>query len=385
MRPQPYTPEDFPKNPLMFYYETTRACDLVCKHCRASAQEHAAPDELSTEQALALIDDVARFPRKPTICFTGGDPLKRADLFTLIQRATDLGIGSALTPSSTPLATFDAFKRAKEAGVSAIGLSIDGPNPEVHDAFRGFSGSFQKAMEMLQYARDLELPVQVNTSVTRRNAHLIDDIAEMLADKGIMMWSVFFLVPIGRGVEEIRITPKEYREVFAKLYRHSQTKPYSVRTTEAPHYRRYVLEQGGNPTAAPKNRPSFPNSAFAAAMKTESHAECASSPSSPHRHGGHGRAPLGVTDGRGIMFVGHNGEIFPAGFLPVVCGKFPQDSVVDVYQNHPVFKALQNPDNYKGVCGQCKYRFYCGGSRSRAYALTGDYLAAEPDCDFETL
>ncbi len=367
----------------MFYYEVTRACDLVCKHCRASAQEQAAPDELSTEQALALLDDVARFPRKPTICFTGGDPLKRADLFQLIEHATELGIGSALTPSATPLATFDAFKRAKAAGVSAIGISIDGPNAEVHDAFRGFEGSFKKALDMLQYARDLELPVQVNTSITRRNAHLVDDIANMLADKGVMMWSVFFLVPVGRGVEEIRITPKEYREVFAKLYQHSQTKPYSVRTTEAPHYRRFVIEQGGNPTAAPKNRPSFPNSAFAAAMKTQpSEAQAGA----PHGHGhGHGRAPLGVTDGRGIMFVGYNGEICPAGFLPVVCGKFPNDSVVDVYQNHPTFKALQNPDNYKGVCGQCKYRFSCGGSRSRAYALTGDYLAAEPDCDFETL
>ena len=197
MRPQPYTQEDFSVNPLMFYYEVTQACDLVCKHCRASAQETAAPDELPTETALALLEDVARFPRKPTICFTGGDPLKRADLFDLIRHATELGIGSALTPSATPLATFDAFKKAKEAGVSAIGISIDGPNPEVHDAFRGFDGSFNKALDMLQYARDLELPVQVNTSITRRNAALVDEIADMLEDKGIMMWSVFFLVPVG--------------------------------------------------------------------------------------------------------------------------------------------------------------------------------------------
>ena len=331
MRPQPYTPDDFPRNPLMFYYEVTRACDLVCKHCRASAQEDPAEDELTTEEGLALLDDVARFPRKPSICFTGGDPLKRADLFDLIRHATDLGIGSALTPSATPLATYDAFKKAKEAGVSAIGLSIDGPNPEVHDAFRGFEGSFQKSLEMLQYARDLELPVQVNTSITRRNAHLVDDIAGVARRPGIMMWSVFFLVPVGHGVEEIRISPKEYRDVFAKLYQHSQTKPFAVRTTEAPHYRRFVLEQGGDPTSVPKNRPSFPNSAFAAAMKTQPSEDAADAPK-PAR--GHGRAPLGVTDGRGIMFVGHNGEIYPAGFLPVLCGKFPTDSVVGVYQNH---------------------------------------------------
>lgn len=353
---QPYTESDFNLHPLMFYYEVTRACDLVCKHCRASAQETAAPDELSTETALKLIDQVALFKRRPTICFTGGDPLKRADLFDLIARAAEHGITSALTPSATPLATFDAFRRAKEAGVSAIGLSIDGPNAEVHDAFRGFSGSFEKALEMLDYARALDLPVQVNTSVTRRNVHLIDEIAEMLEGRGVKMWSVFFLVPVGRGVEEVRITPKEYLDVFAKLWNHAQTKSYAVKTTEAPHYRRYVLERGGNPLAGPKR---------------------------PGADAGRARAPLGVTDGRGIMFCGHNGEIFPAGFLPIVCGKFPEDSVIDVYQNHPLFKALHNPDNYKGICGKCEYRFACGGSRSRAYALTGDPLEAEPDCAFE--
>ena len=393
----PYTADDFGRNPLMFYYEVTRACDLVCKHCRASAQETAAPDELSPADALRLIDDVARFPRKPTICFTGGDPLKRADLFDIIRHATELGIGSALTPSATPLATFDAFKKAKEAGVSAIGLSIDGPNAEVHDAFRGLSGSFDKALEMLKYAQDLELPVQVNTSITRRNVELVDAIADLLEDKGVMMWSVFFLVPVGRGVEEIRISPPEYREVFAKLYRHSQTKPFSVKTTEAPHYRRYVMEQGGDPLAAPKNRPAFPKSAFAAAMKTAPQVEAnetsasptptdaPASSASPARPSRHARAPLGVTDGRGIMFVGHNGEIYPAGFLPITCGVFPRDSVVDVYQNHPLFKSLQNPDEYKGICGKCSFRKSCGGSRSRAYAVYGDPLAQEPDCDFEKL
>ncbi|MDO5310203.1 MAG: TIGR04053 family radical SAM/SPASM domain-containing protein [Planctomycetia bacterium] len=382
MRHASYTVEDFPVNPLMFYYEVTRACDLVCKHCRACAQEDAAPDELSHELALKLLDDVARFPRKPTICFTGGDPLKRKDLFELIRHATDLGIGSALTPSATPLATFDAFKKAKEAGVSAIGISIDGPNAEVHDSFRGFEGSFRKALDMLRYAHDLELPVQVNTSITRRNVELVDDIAEMLSQYAVMMWSVFFLVPVGRGVEEERISVPEYREVFAKLYRHSQIQRFSVKTTEAPHYRRYVLEQGGDPLAAPKNRPSFPQSQFNASMKTD--AREIDVPA--HGHGSEprrARAPLGVTDGRGIMFIGHNGDILPAGFLPVVCGRFPNDSVVDVYQNHPIFKQLQNPDLFKGACGRCNYRQVCGGSRARAYAVTGDYLGAEPDCDFE--
>ena len=358
----PYTTEDFGVNPLMFYYETTQSCDLVCKHCRASAQENAAPDELPTELSLKLIDQVATFPRKPTMVFTGGDPLKRSDLFTLIQRAVSNGISTALTPSATPLATFDALEKANLAGIGALGISLDGPNAEVHDAFRGFDGSFERTLEMLKNARELELPVQVNTSLTMRNYELIDEIAELLATQGIMMWSVFFLVPVGRGIEEQRIAAEDYEKVFAKLWRHAQTKPFAVKTTEAPHYRRYVLEHGGNPLDGPKK----PQHDAATMHRGHSH-----------------RAPLGITDGRGIMFVGHNGEISPAGFLPIPCGRFPEVSVVDVYQNHPLFKNLQNPDMYHGICGKCEYRSVCGGSRARAFAITGDPLGAEPDCLLE--
>ena len=342
----------------MFYYEVTQACDLVCKHCRASAQETAAADELTTAQSLALIDEVAQFERKPTLVLTGGDPLKRTDLFQLIEYATGLGFQTALTPSATPLATQDAFERAKRAGVQALGISLDGPDATIHDAFRGFEGSFAKTLEMLDFARQLQLPVQVNTSITRRNFDLLDDIAGLLVDQGIMMWSVFFLVPVGRGLEEERITAEEYEIAFEKLWRHARSKPFAVKTTEAPHYRRYVLHHGGNPLEGARGE-----GRGAREM----------------RH----RAPLGVTDGRGIMFVAQNGEIFPAGFLPVACGKFPDVSPIDVYRNHPVFRALQNPDEYRGICGACEYRHVCGGSRARAYAVTGNYLGPEPDCCYQ--
>ena len=363
MHNTPYRVADFGRFPLMFYYEVTQACDLVCKHCRASAQKDAASDELSTARSLALIDEVAKFERKPNMVFTGGDPLKRADLFPLIEHAVARGIQTALTPSATPLATREAFERAKQSGVRALGISLDGPNAEVHDAFRGFEGSFAKTLEMLDFARQLQLPVQVNTSITRRNFDLIDDIADLLTDLGIMMWSVFFLIPVGRGLEEERIKPEEYEIAFAKLWRHAQTKPFAVKTTEAPHYRRFVLQQGGNPLAEPAK-------------------DASSCDSTPHRSGRH-RAPLGVTDGRGIMFVSHNGDIYPAGFLPIICGRFPDVSPVDVYRTHPVFRTLQNPDNYRGICGVCEYRHICGGSRARAFAVSGDYLGPEPDCCYQ--
>ena len=350
-----YRPADFDLNPLMFYYETTLACDLVCKHCRASAQENADPGQLTTEQSKALIDQVNTFPRKPMMVMTGGDPLKRPDLFELIRHATGQGLQVALTPSATPLATLAAFERAREAGVRRLGISLDGVDAATHDAFRGFEGSFARTMEMLANARELNMAVQINTSITRRNVHQIDAIADLLADQQIAMWSVFFLIPVGRGIEEERIKPQEYETVFAQLWRHANTQPYSVKTTEAPHYRRFVIEQGGDPLAGPKD-------AEDAAQRR-----------------GH-RAPLGVGDGKGVMFVNHRGEIYPAGFLPLLCGRFPQDSVVEAYQNHPTFRALRDPDGFKGRCGVCEYRYVCGGSRARAYAVTGDPLETEPDC-----
>ncbi len=356
----PYTEDDFGKNPLMFYYEVTMACDLICKHCRASAQSDPDPDELTHEQSIALIDQILTFPRPPILVTTGGDPLKRPDLFELIRYATGHGLQVALTPSATPLATLDAFQEAKEAGVRRLGISLDGPEAKTHDAFRGWEGSFDRTLEMLANARKLGMGVQVNTTITRRNFQMIDAMAELLADQGIAMWSVFFLIPVGRGIEEQRISAQECEDVFAQLWQHSKRQPFSIKTTEAPHYRRYVMQQGGDPLAEPANKAG----------------------------GGHGRgrghrAPLGVGDGKGVMFVSHRGEIYPAGFLPLVCGRFPEDSVVDVYQNHPTFTSLRRPEAFLGKCGVCEYSHTCGGSRARAYAVTGDPLASEPDCVYE--
>jgi radical SAM protein len=349
-----YTAADFGHSPLMFYYEVTQACDLVCQHCRASAQSTADPRELSGELSRALIDQVAAFPKPPVIVFTGGDPLKRADLLELIRYARQKDLQVALTPSATPLATLDALEQARAAGVSALGVSLDGADAATHDAFRGWEGSFQRTLELLGHARTLGLAAQVNTTISRRNVRQLDALAELLAGQRIAMWSVFFLVPVGRGVLEQRIEPQEYEEVFEKLWGHAQRQPYAIKTTEAPHYRRFVLERTGDPLESRRQRPGRPR-----------------------------RIPLGIGDGKGIMFVSHRGEIFPAGFLPLECGQYPRDSVVEVYQRHPLFLALRKPEGFGGKCGVCDYRDVCGGSRSRAYAVSGDPLAEEPDCVYQ--
>jgi radical SAM protein len=349
MIPADYTAADLDESPLMFYYEVTQACDLVCRHCRASAQPEGHPEQLSPEQSRALIDDVARFPKPPTMVLTGGDPLKRRDLFELIAHARQRGLQVALTPSATPLATGHALARAQEAGVTSLGLSLDGANASTHDAFRGWVGSYDRTLDLAASARSLGLPVQVNTTVTRRNVGQLDQLADQLAGLDIMMWALFFLVPVGRGVTEERLTAEECEAVFARLWKQTERQPYAIKTTEAPHYRRFVIEQNGDPRAG--------------------------------REDSHGRpTPLGIGDGKGVMFVAHDGQIFPAGFLPLGCGLFPDQSVVDAYQNHPTFVALRDHDQLKGKCGRCEYRSICGGSRSRAYALTGDPLAEEPDC-----
>jgi radical SAM protein len=346
---------DFDHSPMVVFYEVTQACDLVCRHCRACAQPRRHPDELDGELSKQLISQLAGFPKRPMLVITGGDPMKRDDLVDLVEHGVAAGLHVALTPSATPLVTRDAIRRLAAAGLSRLALSLDGADAAMHDRFRGVEGSFERTLEIMDYAREAGLPLQVNTTVTRWNVSQIDAVAALMADLGIVLWSVFFVVPVGRATLDDRIAPEEYEVVFERLLNHSKRQSYQIKTTEAPHYRHLLLEHNKNQSADQRGQRGADRSRFL----------------------------LGTNDGKGVLFVSHAGLIHPSGFLPIVCGIYPWNSVVDVYQRSPIFRALRDADRLRDKCGVCEYRNICGGSRSRSYACTGDPLAAEPDCVYE--
>jgi radical SAM protein len=350
---------DFNERPYIAIWEVTQACDLACVHCRACAQPMRHPLELSTEEGKRLIDQIADM-QVPVFVLTGGDPIKRPDLFELIEYATGIGVRVSLTPSATPLLTRDIIHRLKQCGLARLAVSLDGSTREVHDAFRGMSGSFDRTMEAIAWANEAGLPVQINTTFSRRNHEDFDPIASLIEEKEIALWSVFFLVPTGRGKLDDLLSADEFEHIFSKLYALSQRASFHIKTTEAQHYRRYVLQQE---VVKKKNR----DAATGSISKVEDTV---------------GRAPRGLNDGKGFVFISHLGEVYPSGFLPVSGGNIRTEPLSRIYRQSPVFRELRSPDELHGKCGACEFRHVCGGSRARAYALTGDPRAEEPCCSY---
>ncbi len=359
-RDRRYPQVDFNQSPFTIAWEVTRACAYACVHCRADAQPQRHPDELTTEEGFRLIDQLAEFGTRPILIFTGGDPMMRRDLFDLIAYATEKGLRCALTPTATALPTLERLKKAREAGIRRVALSLDAPRPAVHDDFRKVDGSWQRTMNILKRAREVGLSVQVNTTVARHNVDILHEMVPFLEEVGAVQWSVFFLVPTGRAQVPWMISAEEHERVFHWLYDLSKTAPFDIKATAAPMYRRVAIERrraelGGDGPVT------FQGAGF------------------QYADGLH-RAPKGVNDGKGFLFISHVGDIEPSGFLPIAAGNVRKDHVVEVYRHSPLFRDLRDPDKLKGPCRTCKYREVCGGQRGRAYGVFGDYLASDPGC-----
>ena len=344
----------YDRAPMLVYWETTLACGLACRHCRATAQPERNPLELSTEEGYRLLDEVTRFGRPyPHVVFTGGDPLNRPDLHELVRAATERGIGASLAPAATPLLTAEVLASLRDAGIQNISLSIDGSDATRHDGFRGVPGTFEKTLQAARWARAAGLPIQVNTLVTDETLADLPAICELMGTMDIMRWSLFMLITTGRGSALKEVSPADSERLNAWLFGLSKTAPFQVKTTEATHYRRLAIRQ-----------------MQAAGMDAE--AILATSV---------GRG-FGIRDGNGIVFINHDGTVNPSGFLPIPLGNVREASIVDLYRDHPVMRALREPEGFKGRCGICEYARVCGGSRARAYAWTGDPLEADPLCPY---
>ncbi|MGE5443380.1 MAG: TIGR04053 family radical SAM/SPASM domain-containing protein [Ignavibacteriales bacterium] len=350
---------DFSLSPFIVIWEVTQACDLACIHCRAEARPWQNPGELTTEEGYHLIDEIKKFG-SPLLVFTGGDPVKRKDIYGLMGYSVGRGLRTTITPSATPLLTREAIQKFKESGVSRIAISLDGSCPEIHDSFRGVNGSFEWTMKVIGDCVQEKIPLQINTTVTKYNFEDLTNIAHLIKNFDIVLWSVFFLVPTGRGKKKDEISPEEYEAAFNIMYDLSKIMPYDIKSTEAPHYRRLFIQrslfESRNAKQIIPDRP---------AVKVPDAI---------------GRALGGINDGKGFVFISHTGEVFPSGFLPISGGNVKQKSIVDIYRNSPLFKELRDYTKLKGKCGVCEFRHICGGSRARAFALTGDYMESEPYC-----
>lgn len=318
---------------------------------------------MNSEEARRLIDEVAAL-EAPVFVLTGGDPLKRPDVFDLVEYATSKKVRISLTPSATPLLTREAIAELKRRGLARLAISLDGPTAEIHDAFRRVPGSYDWTLRAVRWAHEVGLPVQINTTITRRTLPHLDPMIALMHELKIVLWSVFFLVPTGRGSAADLISAEEFEQVFARMYETSQDAAFDIKSTEAQHYRRYVLQRRAEQKRAGNGcglKPLF------GGLTPD----------------GVGRAPKGLNDGKGFVFISHQGDVFPSGFLPLKAGNVRQQSLTEIYRHSPLFVALRETENLKGKCGVCEFREVCGGSRARAYALTGDPFAEEPCCVWE--
>ena len=354
MTPPPSRPSDASldssERPRLLIWEVTQACHLACTHCRANANPYRHDDELTTVAGKQLLEQTRDFGENQLVVLSGGDPLVREDIVELVDHGTDRGLTMSLTPSGTQSITLERLAALESAGLSGIAFSLDGATAERHDAFRGEPGSFEATIWAIEDAKSLGLPVQINTTVCAETVGDLPAISRLLEDLGVVMWSVFFLVPVGRGQLLDSVDPETAEAVMQWLDALDQSTPYAVKTTEAPHFRRVRRQRRGEGAAS--------------------------------ADGPRGRHQTGTIAGDGFVFVSHTGDVYPSGFLPRSAGNVRDRSVVDIYRNHPLFEALRDREDRTGKCGVCPFRQVCGGSRSRANAVFGDPLASDPLCPY---
>lgn len=343
---------DFAKAPFLVIWETTRSCALACNHCRASAEHGRDPRELTTDEGKRLMDQAASMGT-PVFILSGGDPLERSDLEELVSYGDQKGLRMGTIPAATSNLTRERLAGLKEAGLAQLAFSIDGPTAALHDSFRNTPGAFTATMKGIEWAHELGLPLQINTCLARWNYGMLEDLVALVRSLDIVFWEVFFLIPVGRGKDMGGLAPAEFEAVFERMATLTGKEKFVVKLTEAQHYKRFLSQRA-----------------------------VVQSLGSGWAHGRIGASPQAVNAGKGFAFVSHVGDIQPSGFLPITAGNVRTHSLVDVYRDSKLFRELRDPQLLKGKCHGCEFDLICGGSRSRAAAMIGDYLAPDPSCSY---
>jgi radical SAM protein with 4Fe4S-binding SPASM domain len=370
--------------PRLVFWETTAGCNLACIHCRRiTVADQLVPQDLTTEEAFRLVDQIAAFAR-PIFVLSGGEPLFRPDIFTIARYAADAGLIVALATNGT-LITADVAQQIRASGIKRVSVSFDGADGPTHDIFRG-PGAFDRAIAGIDHLRAAGVPFQINTTVAQHNAHQMPATLALARQLGASALHLFLLVPVGCGMEiadEQQITPRDYERILNWMYDAEMEGGIELKATCAPHYFRIVRQR-----QAEERRQGIVR-ARPDSMHRQAHA--GGHPAGNGGHPGHSADPArqamhaatkGCLAGTGVCFVSHRGEVFPCGYLPVPAGNIRQQPFQAIWQDAPLFAELRDPSALGGKCGLCEFKKVCGGCRARAYGMTMDYLGEEPFCTY---
>jgi AdoMet-dependent heme synthase len=371
----------------LVFWETTKACNLTCKHCRAVPRRSIGPTELTTKRALDLIDGIAEVA-KPVMVLSGGEPLFRPDLYDIAEYGVQSGFRMALATNGT-LITGKVAAKIADAGFARVAISLDSANPATHDTFRGLPGAHARAVRGIFNLREQGVSVQINSTIAKHNVGEIDQILDMALGMGADALHLFMLVPVGCGLElaETEMLPAdEYERVLHWFDEQSKTCPIDLKATCAPHYYRIRAQR----LEAERRRGDFTGTFIAPGTRSKAAPVMFGDPTK--RGGGSGGHPgngqhlsamtRGCLAGTSVCFVSNEGEVFPCGYLPVSAGNTRVQPFADIWNGSRVFASLRDPGAYDGKCGDCRYEAICGGCRARAYAATGSFMAEEPFCTY---
>jgi radical SAM protein with 4Fe4S-binding SPASM domain len=340
-------------HPMQVTWEMTRRCEWKGAPTRAAARAARDPHPFPTAEAFNLVEEVAAM-HVPLLALTGGDPLLRPDLFPIIEFASGRSVRTSLTLLPTPLLDNSVIGELKACGLMRVSFWLHGSTPALHDSYWGVAGSFRRTSEIIGLCHEQQLPVQVNTILSRRNAHDFDLMVDLLTRLDVALWNCFFLVPADREHAEDMLDANGHEQIFGRISEASNRVHFQIKTTEGQHYQRYLLQER------------LRNS-----RRKLTEADVVSCP------------PRGVNDGKGAVFVDYKGEAFPSRYLPISGGNVTQEPLSRIFQESALFTSLRDSSKLKGKCGRCPARRLCGGSRARAYAMTGDMFAEEPCCAYE--